>query len=80
VLIHNLGTVATQGASVVFTLNADGRIMSSRPAPISIGAGGSFVASWTAPMPAAQNVQLGVQVIANGDVNPANNQAVIRVH
>jgi hypothetical protein len=31
-------------------------------------------------MPAAQNVQLGVQVMANGDANPANNQAVIRVH
>jgi hypothetical protein len=80
VLIHNLGTVATQGASVVFTLNADGRIMSSRPTPLSIAARGSFVASWTAPMPAAQNVQLGVQVMANGDANSANNQAVIRVH
>jgi hypothetical protein len=65
---------------VVFTLNADGRIMSSRPTLFNIAGGGSFVASWTASMPAAQNVQLGVQVMANGDVNPANNQAVIRVH
>jgi len=65
---------------VVFTLNADGRIMSSRPTPLSIAARGSYVATWSAPMPAAQNVQLGVQVMANGDANPANNQAVIRVH
>jgi hypothetical protein len=79
-VIHNLGTVGAQGASVVFTLNADGRITSSRPSVFNIAAGGSFQASWTAPMPAGRSVQLGVQVMANGDINPANNQAAIRLH
>jgi hypothetical protein len=79
-VIHNLGTVAAQGASVVFMLNADGRITTSRPSIFNIVAGGSYLASWTAPMPAGRSVQLAVQVTANGDMNPANNQAAIRVH
>lgn len=78
-VIHNLGTVATQGASVVFTLNADGKTLSSRPSVFNIGAGGAFQASWTSTMPAGQSVQLAVQVMARGDINAANNQAVVRL-
>jgi len=79
-VIHNLGTLGAQGASVVFMLNADGRVTSSRPSVFNVAAGGSFQASWTAPMPVGQSVQLAVQVVANGDINPGNNQAVIRLH
>jgi hypothetical protein len=79
-VVHNLGTAPAQNASVVFMLNADGRIMTSRPSVFNIAAGGSFLASWTTPIPAGQSVQLAVQVTANGDTNPANNQAVIRLH
>jgi len=79
-LIRNLGTVGAQSASVVFMLNADGRTLSSRPSVFTIAAGGSFLASWTTAMPAAQSVQLAVQVTATGDINAANNQAAIRLH
>jgi hypothetical protein len=78
-VIHNLGTLGAQGASVVFKLNADGRITSSPPSVFNVPAGGSFQASWSVAMPAGRSVQLTVQVMANGDANSANNQALIRV-
>jgi hypothetical protein len=41
----------------------------------NIAARGTFKASWSAPIPAGHQMQVVVSVIANGGVNPANNQA-----
>lgn len=78
-VIHNIGSLGAIGASVVFTLRADGKALSSSPSVFNVGPGGAYQASWTSIMPAGQSVQLAVQVTAKGDMNAANNQAVIRL-
>ena len=78
--IKNVGTVAAQGASVVFILVANGqRVAASQPMMFNVGAHGVFQARWTAPLPAAANLQLVVTVVANGDVSLANNQAIVPI-
>ena len=75
-VIRNIGTSGAQAASVVFKLMADGRQAAiSQPVIFGIAGGGTFQASWTAPIPTARQMQVVVLVIANTDVNPANNQA-----
>jgi hypothetical protein len=78
--VKNAGTVAAQGASVVFTLVANGQqVAASQPMMFNVVAHGVFQAKWTAPLPAAANLQLVVTVVANGDVNLANNQAIFPI-
>jgi hypothetical protein len=77
-VVRNLGTAGTQGASVTFKLIADnGQTASSAPVIFSIPGRGAFQATWTAMIPAGQKMQLVVFVNANGDLNPANNQATV---
>jgi len=77
-VVRNLGTSAAQGASVMFRLLADGRQAAiSQPVVFNIAAHGIFQASWSTPIPAGQHMQVVVSVNANGDVNPANNQATV---
>jgi hypothetical protein len=77
-IVRNLGTAGTQSASVTFKLIADsGQTASSAPAIFSIPGRGAFQASWTAMIPAGQKMQLVVFGNANGDLNPANNQATV---
>jgi hypothetical protein len=77
-VVRNLGTAGTQGASVTFKLIADnGQTASSAPVIFSIPGRGAFQATWTAMIPAGQKMQLVVFVNANGDMNPANNQATV---
>jgi len=78
VVVRNLGTAAAQGASVVFKLLVDGRqVAISQPVLFNIAGHGIFQASWSTSIPAGQHMQVVVFVIANGDVNPANNQATV---
>jgi len=77
-IVRNLGTAGTQSASVTFKLIADsGQTASSAPVIFSIPGRGAFQATWTAMIPAGQKMQLVVLVNANGDLNPANNQATV---
>jgi hypothetical protein len=77
-VVRNFGTTGTQGASVTFKLIADsGQTASSAPVIFSIPGRGAFHATWTAMIPAGQRMQLVVSVNANGDLNPANNQATV---
>jgi hypothetical protein len=77
-VVRNLGAAGTQGASVTFKLIADsGLTTSSAPVIFSIPGRGAFRATWTALIPAGQKMQLVISVNANGDLNPANNQATV---
>jgi hypothetical protein len=77
-IVRNLGTAGTQSASVTFKLIADsGQTASSAPVIFSIPGRGAFQAMWTSLIPAGQRMQLVVFVNANGDLNPANNQATV---
>jgi hypothetical protein len=77
-VVRNFGTAGTQSASVTFKLIADsGQIASSAPLVFSIPGRGAFHATWTTMIPAGQKMQLVVFVNANGDLNPANNQATV---
>jgi hypothetical protein len=77
-VVRNLGTSASQGASVVFKLLADGRQAAiSQPVVFNIAGHGIFQASWSTPIPAGQQMQIVVYVTAKGDGNPANNQAAL---
>ncbi|HXY23809.1 MAG TPA: hypothetical protein VEI73_04115 [Candidatus Acidoferrum sp.] len=77
-LIRNLGTVAVQGAQVSFRLIVDGRQAAiSQPLVFNISGQGTFLASWSTLIPPGQQMQIVVAVTANGDVNPANNQAAL---
>jgi hypothetical protein len=77
-IVRNLGTAGTQSASVTFKLIADsGQTASSAPVIFSIPGRGAFQATWTAVIPTGQKMQLVVSVNANGDLNPANNQATV---
>ena len=77
-LIRNLGAVAVQGAQVSFRLIVDGRQAAiSQPLVFNISGQGTFLASWSTLIPPGQQMQVVVAVTANGDVNPANNQAAL---
>jgi len=78
-LVRNLGTSGVQSATVVFSLiAADGRQAAvSQPVAVSIAGRGTYMASWSTVLPMGQQVQIVVTVAANGDVNPANNRAVL---
>ncbi len=76
VTITNNGTAGVQGASVVFQLFGDNRLVSgSQPIRFDIGGRNStYRAVWSTTLPpAGREMQLKVLVSANGDVNPANN-------
>jgi len=75
--VRNLGTTGTQSASVTFKLIAEsGQTVASAPMTFSIPGRGVFQAVWTAVIPPGLK-QLVVFVTANGDLNPANNQATV---
>jgi len=77
-LVHNLGVSVAQGASVSFKLVTDGRqVAVSQPFVFSIAGHGTFTAVWKTQVPAYQHGEVVVSVTANGDVNAANNQAVL---
>ena len=77
-LIRNLGTVAVQGAQVSFRLMVDGRQAAiSQPFAFNISGQGTFLANWSTLIPPGQQMQIIVAVTANGDLNPANNQAAL---
>jgi hypothetical protein len=77
-LIHNAGTLGTGAATVRFRVAAAGRqIAASKPIAFSIAGSGPYQASWMTPVPPGQSLQLSVSVNAEGEVNPANNQAVL---
>jgi hypothetical protein len=78
-MVHNLGTSGTRGAQAIFRIIADGRTAATSP-PVSfnIAAYGTFQTAWTTLMPAGQRMQIVVTLSANGDANPANNQAFIQ--
>jgi nuclear pore complex protein Nup62 len=78
--IKNSGTLAAQGASVVFVLVANGQqVAASQPMTFNVPGHGIFQAKWSASIPAARNLQLVVTVMANGDANPMNNRAIVPV-
>lgn len=80
VLIHNVGTVGANGASVIFRLMGGGRqIAAYGPVSFNIQASGTYGANWMTPVPPGQALQVVVSVSAVGDVNPANNQAVFNL-
>jgi hypothetical protein len=63
---------------VVFKLVVNGRQAAiSAPVSFNVPAHGSFLASWSTTVPAGRQIQVVVSVAANGDVNPANKQAVL---
>jgi len=77
-VIRNMGTLGAQGASVTFSLVVDGRqVAISSPVTFSIAGHGAFLASWSTTMPVGRQMQVVVTAIANGDVNPANNRAIL---
>jgi len=74
--IHNLGTAPAQGASVVFRLLSGSQVVAaSRPMSFNIPGRGTFQASWSTVVPQGRQFGVVAVVVANGDVNPANNQA-----
>jgi hypothetical protein len=83
VVVHNLGTLDAHGASIVFKLVADGRQLAiSQPLMFDVAAQGTYQGRWSFQAPLSkgtesQALQLGVVVIFAGDVNPANNGAML---
>ena len=78
--IKNAGTLAAQGASVMFLLVANGQqVAASQPMMFNVAPRGIFQARWSVPIPAAANLQVVVTVSANGDANPMNNRAIVPV-
>lgn len=77
ITIRNVGTAAVPSASITFLLYADGTPVGA-PRQISFsmagGSGCTARVTWTATLPRkGRSMQLATSVIANGDVNTANN-------
>lgn len=83
VVVHNLGTQDARGAAIVFRLVADGRqVAISQPLMFDVAAHGTYQGSWSSPTllsmgTGSQALQVGVVVSFAGDVNPANNAAML---
>ena len=77
VVVRNTGDAAVQGAALVLSLYADGRLVASQsPIQFSVAAKGSYQASWQASMPGGQQVQL-VASASVGNQSSASGQASI---
>jgi hypothetical protein len=75
-IIRNNGTVVAQGATAVFSLVVNGqRVATSPPMVFNVAPHGTVPARWSTGVPAVASVQVMISVMANGDSNPANNQA-----
>lgn len=75
-VIRNNGSVPAQGATAVFALLANGqRLATSQPMVFNVAPHGVYQARWSTGIPTAASVQVMISVMANGDANPANNQA-----
>lgn len=82
VKVSNSGTAAVQGATVIFSVLADGRkITESMPVAIDFSRSGhdcTSLATWTWPTPLpwrGRTLEVRAVVLANGDKNSANNMA-----
>ena len=79
VVVRNTGDAAVQGAALVLSLYADGKLVAASQPPIqfSVAAKGSYQADWQASMPAGQQVQLVASATTGGNESSASGQASI---
>jgi uncharacterized repeat protein (TIGR01451 family) len=77
-LVRNLGTANVQGAVVMFNLLVNGaQAGASQPMAFNVAGHGTFQANWSVLIPPGKQYQVVVTVNARGDVNLANNRAVL---
>ena len=79
VVVRNMGDAAVQGAALVLSLYADGKLIAASQPPIqfSVAAKSSYQANWRAPMPVGRQIELVAAATANGNETPASGKASI---